>query len=441
MKKPAKPKPKRRARPGPPRQDGRRPAPAAASSLYALAAPASHQGSKATFSQTARRNGIVGDSGRDDRIAFTLLLMPFLIVAFALGLAQTRRANLPALPEITIRAPAPVDRIAIAPPFAAPVPQPRPAPVAPPPSAPPVAKMDATPAPLPAAPRPNDIAIPGPVPRFPPPVPLIELAAPVTAAPPARIPEVTVAALDVRPPTPMPVPPPVEASPSPAEGLCAPTPEKLASFSLAGRLARVPRKPRAVGLDADTFGRRLSAAALAQTDDLVIYTARYQAMAYPMGDVLALHGACIDVVIRAFREVGIDLQEEIQRARRARGDADIDHRRTENMRRFLEKHGTSLPITHFPENYKPGDIVTYHRPFSRISTSHIAIVSDVLAATGRPMIVHNRGYGPQLEDALFVDKITGHYRYMGQAAPARSAGKPSVEPKAAPVVRASFPQR
>ena len=29
------------------------------------------------------------------------------------------------------------------------------------------------------------------------------------------------------------------------------------------------------------------------------------------------------------------------------------------------------------------------------------------------MIIHNRGWGPQIEDALFVDQITGHYRYNG----------------------------
>ena len=92
----------------------------------------------------------------------------------------------------------------------------------------------------------------------------------------------------------------------------------------------------------------------------------------------------------------------------------------------------------FPEDYKPGDIVTYYRPFSRVSNSHIAIVTDILAPTGRPMIVHNRGYGPQLEDALFVDRITGHYRYHGpgvQHAPL-VADAPALRRQ---LVKASFP--
>ena len=72
-----------------------------------------------------------------------------------------------------------------------------------------------------------------------------------------------------------------------------------------------------------------------------------------------------------------------------------------------------MPISEFAEDYRPGDIVTYYRPQNRTSTAHIAVVSDKLAPSGRLMVVHNRGWGPQLEDALFVDKITGHYRYSG----------------------------
>lgn len=395
------------------------------------------------------RNGSV--STGDDRAAFALLLMPFLIVAFSLGLAQSRRTAFPALPEIAAGAPAPIERVAIVPaPVAMPTPTVWPAPAIP---APNDVKIPGTiprfPPPLPTvealvrpAPAPNEIAIPGPPPRFPPPLAVVEVPAPAPPVTPTpAVPPTTIAALDVRPPAPIALPPPatLDPVPSPLETACAPSPEKLASFSVAGRLARGQRLPRLTGVDPETFGRRLSAAALAQTEDLVIYTARYQPMAYPMGDVLGMHGACIDVVIRAYRTLGIDLQEEIQRARPSRGDPNIDHRRTENMRRFLEKHGASLPVTAYPENYRPGDIVTYYRPFSRISTSHIAIVTDVLAATGRPMIVHNRGYGPQLEDALFVDRITGHYRYMGAPATPAAGSRPAADAKA-PVVRASFPR-
>jgi hypothetical protein len=182
------------------------------------------------------------------------------------------------------------------------------------------------------------------------------------------------------------------------------------------------------------FGRRLAAAAMAQASESVTYTARYQAIAYPMGDISPAEGACSDVIIRAYRALGIDLQELVHRARVGIGDPSIDHRRTETLRKFFERHSASLPVTPYPEDYRPGDIVTYYRPFSRVSRAHIAIVSDVLAPTRRPMVVHNRGWGVQLEDALFADQITGHYRFTGplvevasQSAPkARSALRSSL---------------
>ena len=164
-----------------------------------------------------------------------------------------------------------------------------------------------------------------------------------------------------------------------------------------------------VAVPAD-FGRALAAAAQQQTDAFVIYNARYVSLAYPGGDTHPLYGVCTDVVIRAYRALGIDFQELIHASRLGRGDPSIDHRRVEVVRRFLTRHGTSLAISEFAEDYRPGDIVTYHRPEGRISQFHIAIVSDRVAPSGRPVIVHNRGWGPQLEDALFVDRITGHYR-------------------------------
>ena len=102
------------------------------------------------------------------------------------------------------------------------------------------------------------------------------------------------------------------------------------------------------------------------------------------------------------------------------------------MRRFFERYGESLPITDFVEDYQPGDIVTYYRAGGRTSQTHIAIVSDVIAPSGRPMIVHNRGWGPQLEDALFASEITGHYRFT-HVTPAEQASAGQSKPT--PTVR------
>lgn len=171
--------------------------------------------------------------------------------------------------------------------------------------------------------------------------------------------------------------------------------------------------------DAATFGSRLAAAAEAQSGDFVVYTDRYRRLAYPMGDVPALFGVCTDVVIRAYRQLGLDLQALVHETHAGSGDTSIDHRRVETLRRFFAVHGLSLKPSDFAEEYHPGDIVTYYRPQNRHSKTHIAIVSNKLGASGNPMIIHNRGWGPQVEDGLFVDEITGHYRFTGLP-PARS---------------------
>ena len=46
---------------------------------------------------------------------------------------------------------------------------------------------------------------------------------------------------------------------------------------------------------------------------------------------------------------------------------------------------------------------------------HIGIVVDRRSTDGRrPLIVHNIGAGPEVEDTLFRFPITGHYRYTGE---------------------------
>jgi len=190
---------------------------------------------------------------------------------------------------------------------------------------------------------------------------------------------------------------------------------KLARTSRADKCVVAVAKPAQSTAPADmsplAFGRMLARAARAQTRDLVVYKDGYRQIGFPMGDVPRFYGVCTDVVVRAYRALGIDLQVLVHKARLGTGDPSIDHRRTKTLRRFFQRYGESLPVTDFVEEYLPGDIVTYYRAGGRTSQTHIAIVSDVVAPSGRPMIVHNRGWGPQLEDALFASDITGHYRF------------------------------
>ena len=78
---------------------------------------------------------------------------------------------------------------------------------------------------------------------------------------------------------------------------------------------------------------------------------------------------------------------------------------------LFSRKGESLPITGRADDYSPGDLVTWDLGGG---VAHIGIVADRKSpVTGRYMVVHNIGAGPQLEDVLFNWKITGHFRYFG----------------------------
>ena len=169
---------------------------------------------------------------------------------------------------------------------------------------------------------------------------------------------------------------------------------------------------------------RLIAAAVERTRHKVTYDGSYRRMAYPMGDVPAMIGVCTDVIIRAYRAgLAIDLQqrvhEDMKRAFGAypeiwglsRPDPNIDHRRVPNLETFLKRHGETLPVTDNPDDYRPGDLVTWR--LTGTGLPHIGIVTDGRAAiTGNPIIAHNIGRGPELSDMLFDYRISGHFRYL-----------------------------
>lgn len=160
-------------------------------------------------------------------------------------------------------------------------------------------------------------------------------------------------------------------------------------------------------------------AAHEQTRHRVVYDGAYTRIPYPMGDVPVDRGVCTDVVIRAYRAIGTDLQQRVHEDMQAHfglypkawglthTDSNIDHRRVPNLRVFLSRFGKSLPVKRADGDYAPGDLVTYNLPGN---LPHIAIVSDAIGA-GQHQVIHNIGAGPQQEDSLFDYVITGHYRY------------------------------
>ncbi len=59
------------------------------------------------------------------------------------------------------------------------------------------------------------------------------------------------------------------------------------------------------------FYKRLAGFAFVLTKDKVLYDPSCFSISYPNGDVPKDKGVCIDVVIRAYRKLGIDLQKEV----------------------------------------------------------------------------------------------------------------------------------
>jgi uncharacterized protein YijF (DUF1287 family) len=153
------------------------------------------------------------------------------------------------------------------------------------------------------------------------------------------------------------------------------------------------------------------------------YSQEYFHLSYPNGDPPAETGACTDVVIRAFRKAGVDLQKEVHEDMAANfasypqkwglttTDTNIDHRRVPNLQTFFTRKGKSLPISSDPETYKPGDVVTWD--LDGKGMTHIGLVSNRWNDDKkRYLIIHNIGSGVAEEDHLFTWKITGHYRYF-----------------------------
>jgi uncharacterized protein YijF (DUF1287 family) len=176
----------------------------------------------------------------------------------------------------------------------------------------------------------------------------------------------------------------------------------------------------------EDFLHKFVQAAVERTHHVVRYDSAYVSIPYPNGDVPADTGVCSDEVIRSYRAVGIDLQKEVHEdmknnfaayqsgLKQKRPDANIDHRRVPNLMIFFSRKGETLPITDRPQDYAPGDLITWNLLGDRGGDRpHIGIVVDQKSAAGRYMMVHNIGEGPKMEDVLFDWKITGHYRYLG----------------------------
>ena len=179
-----------------------------------------------------------------------------------------------------------------------------------------------------------------------------------------------------------------------------------------------------LSVNASTFEDDIVFAAIERTTHNVRYDGSYLSISYPNGDVPDEVGVCTDVLIRAYRNLGVDLQKLVHEdmlkdfnaypSKRiwglTRTDKNIDHRRVPNLQAFFTRHGQVLKKSMHIKDYKAGDIVTW---MLSGNLPHVGIVTDRFSKqTNNPLIVHNIGRGPEIQDMLFDYKITGHYRFV-----------------------------
>ncbi|MFI5386854.1 MAG: DUF1287 domain-containing protein [Fimbriimonadales bacterium] len=180
----------------------------------------------------------------------------------------------------------------------------------------------------------------------------------------------------------------------------------------------IPQHPSA--LPVTGIASKIVAGAKAQLESPANYTGKYFSIPYPGGDVPAGEGACVDVVIRALRKAGYDLQRLIHEDMKSHlsvyprhgdsTDTNIDHRRVPNQRCFFSRFGLSLSTRTdggFAKQWKPGDIVTWKLDSG---LDHTGVLSDILDSKGLPWVIHNLSRTAE-EDVLTAWQITGHYRF------------------------------
>jgi uncharacterized protein len=166
------------------------------------------------------------------------------------------------------------------------------------------------------------------------------------------------------------------------------------------------------------LGQQIAEAGEAQAGITLYYDPTYVRLAYPMGDVPMDRGVCADVVIRALRSTGMDLQAVVNQDMRAdfaaypkvwglkKPDRNIDHRRVLNLETLFRRKGGALDSA---APLQAGDFVTWRLPGN---LPHIGIVSTRMNADKtRPLIAHNVGAGAQVEDVLDAWPIKGRFRY------------------------------
>ena len=198
-----------------------------------------------------------------------------------------------------------------------------------------------------------------------------------------------------------------------------PAPAKMLAYFGQGSQAEFASSARHNLDERDTLVTRLVSGALHQVGKVTDNDSSYRKIKFPYGDVPANICTGADFIVRAYRAAGVDLQERIFRDKsncpaaypKHNGtytpDTNIDHREIPALEIFFSRRGVKLPVTHHAADYQPGDIIICIVG----GKTDIAIVAPSPTGAGGPWIVHNLNWGARIEDKLFENTITGHYRY------------------------------
>ncbi len=158
--------------------------------------------------------------------------------------------------------------------------------------------------------------------------------------------------------------------------------------------------------------------------DAAPYGGGYMLIDYPGGDIPRGKGVCTDVIIRAGRNAGFDLQAALQRdlrsARRAypmvkRPNASIDHRRVKTILPYFERHWDrrKVELDAADDPLRPGDVVFFDTFPSKPGPDHIGVVSDTLGPSGLPMVINSwtDGFRTSEMDLLSFVPVTHRFRF------------------------------
>jgi hypothetical protein len=142
-----------------------------------------------------------------------------------------------------------------------------------------------------------------------------------------------------------------------------------------------------------------------------------------MGDVPRNVGVCTDVIVRAVRNAGIDLQkalyDDILRARaaypmiKAKPDPQIDQRRVATLLPYFKRHWEqhTEKIDDPKDPLRPGDVLFMDTFPSRSGPDHIGIVSDTIGPAGLPMVINNWTNGTVTAEMDLLTFVPVMYRF------------------------------